>query len=110
MQLYCHNCDYVFHKLNPLTFLFTEYMRAVWKARELAAVLRCYAVLLTTTSRPALGPSQLPMQWVPGVVSQELNRPGREAYHSRPSTAEVQNAWIYTSTPQYAFIAWCSVK
>jgi hypothetical protein len=25
-------------------------------------------------------------------------------------SAEVKNEWIYTSTPQYAFMAWCSVK
>jgi len=26
------------------------------------------------------------------------------------SNAEVKNAWSYTSTPQYVFTAWCSVK
>jgi hypothetical protein len=36
--------------------------------------------------------------------------PGREADHSPPSSAEVKNAWSYTSTPQYALMAWCSVK
>jgi hypothetical protein len=35
---------------------------------------------------------------------------GHEADHSPPSSAEVKNAWIYTSTPQYVFMAWCSVK
>jgi hypothetical protein len=35
---------------------------------------------------------------------------GREADHSPPSSAEVKNAWSYTSTPQYAFMAWCLVK
>jgi hypothetical protein len=38
-----------------------------------------------------------------------VKRPGREAGHSHPSSAEVKNAWSYTSTPQYAFTAWCSV-
>jgi hypothetical protein len=28
-----------------------------------------------------------------------VNRPGREADHSPPSSAEVRNAWGYTSTP-----------
>jgi hypothetical protein len=28
-----------------------------------------------------------------------------EANHSSPSTAEVKNAWSYTSTPPYAFIS-----
>jgi hypothetical protein len=37
-------------------------------------------------------------------------KPGREAEHSPPSSAEVNNAWSHTSTPQYAFMAWCSVK
>jgi hypothetical protein len=32
-----------------------------------------------------------------------------EADHSPPSSAEIKNAWSYTSTPQHAFIAWCSV-
>jgi hypothetical protein len=31
-------------------------------------------------------------------------------YHSPPSSAEVKNAWSYTATPQYAFMAWCLVK
>jgi hypothetical protein len=30
--------------------------------------------------------------------------------HSPPSNAEVKNVWSYNSTPQYAFMAWCSVK
>jgi len=24
--------------------------------------------------------------------------------------AKLKNAWSYTSTPQYAFMAWCSIK
>jgi hypothetical protein len=39
-----------------------------------------------------------------------VKRPGREADHSHPSSAEVKNAWSYTSIPQYVFMAWCSVK
>jgi len=37
-------------------------------------------------------------------------RPEREADHSPPSSAEVRNAWSYTSTSQYVFMAWCLVK
>jgi hypothetical protein len=33
-----------------------------------------------------------------------------EAYHSPPSNAEVENAWSYTSTPPYVYMAWCLVK
>jgi hypothetical protein len=61
-------------------------------------------------SRPALGLTQPPIQWIPGALSLGLKRPGREADHSPPSSAEVKNAWSYTSTPQYVFVAWCLVK
>jgi hypothetical protein len=36
--------------------------------------------------------------------------PGREADDSSPSNVKVKNAWSCTSNPQYAFMAWCSVK
>jgi hypothetical protein len=61
-------------------------------------------------SRTALGPTKPPIQWVPGTLSLGLRLPGREANHSPPSNVEVKNAWSYTSIPQYAFMAWCSVK
>jgi hypothetical protein len=49
--------------------------------------------LFTTASRTALGPTQPPTQWVPGAVSLEVKRPGREADHSPPSNAEVKK-WV----------------
>jgi hypothetical protein len=45
-----------------------------------------------------------------GILSLGVKRPRREADHSPPSSAEVKNAWSYTSTPPYVFIAWCLVK
>jgi hypothetical protein len=44
----------------------------------------------TTASRTALGPTQPPIQWVPGALSLRVKRPGREADHSLPSSAEVK--------------------
>jgi len=38
-----------------------------------------------------------------------VKRPGREADHSPPSSSKVKNAWNYTPTPQYVFIACCLV-
>jgi hypothetical protein len=64
----------------------------------------------TTASRTALGPTYPHIQWVSGAVSLGVKRPGREADHSPPSSAEVKNAWSYTSTPQHTFMAWCSFK
>jgi hypothetical protein len=51
--------------------------------------------LFGTTSRPTLGPTQPPIQWVPGALSPGIKRPDREADHSDPSSAEVKNAWSY---------------
>jgi hypothetical protein len=48
-------------------------------------------------ARPALGSTQLPTQWVPGLFRRELNQLEREADHSPPSSAAV-NAWSCTPT------------
>jgi hypothetical protein len=61
-------------------------------------------------SGPALGHTERPVQWVSGAVSPDVKRPRREADHSPASTAEVKNAWSYTSTPPYVFMAWYLVK
>jgi hypothetical protein len=47
---------------------------------------------LASVSRPALGPTQPPVQWVPGVLSPGIKaRPVRDADHSPPSSVEVEN-------------------
>jgi hypothetical protein len=46
--------------------------------------------LFITASRTALGPTQPPIQWVPGALFLGVKRPGREAGHSSPSSAEVK--------------------
>jgi hypothetical protein len=46
--------------------------------------------LFSTSSRPALGPTQPPIQWVRGVFSLGIKRLGREADRSLPSTDEVK--------------------
>jgi hypothetical protein len=66
--------------------------------------------LFTTASRTALGPTRPPIQWVRRVLSLGVKRQGREGDHSPPSSTEVKNAWSYTSTPPYVFMAWCFVK
>jgi hypothetical protein len=44
--------------------------------------------LFTSASRTALRSTQPPIQWVPVGLSLGVNRPGREADHSPPSSAE----------------------
>jgi hypothetical protein len=45
----------------------------------------------STASRPTLGPTQPPIQLVPGALSLGVKRQGPEADHSPPSSAEVKN-------------------
>jgi hypothetical protein len=40
------------------------------------------------------------------ALSPGIKRPRREADHSPPSSAEFKNAWSYTSTHLYVFMAW----
>jgi hypothetical protein len=56
--------------------------------------------LFTTVSRLAMGPTQPPIQGVPGVLSLGVNRPGREADCSPPSIAEVKECMeLYLHSP-----------
>jgi hypothetical protein len=55
----------------------------------------CWELVVQTGS----GAQKPPIQWVPGV-----KRPGREADHSLPASAEVKKMWNYTSIPLYVFM------
>jgi hypothetical protein len=78
----------------PLIFAFSMRLVAYKFFQELLIV-----------SRPALGSTQPPIQWVPGALSSGVKLPGREAVHPTPPSAEVKKMWIYTSRPPYAFMA-----
>jgi hypothetical protein len=60
-----------------------------WGSRVLLPA-RAGIFSFTTASRPALEPTQPPIQGVPGALSLRAKRPGREADHSPPSSAEVK--------------------
>jgi hypothetical protein len=57
---------------------------------------------LASVSRPALGPTQPPVQWVlGGPFPGGKARPGRDADHSPPSSAEVENEYeLYLLSPE----------
>jgi hypothetical protein len=56
--------------------------------------------LFTAASRTALPPTQPPTQLVRGVLSLGVKRPGREADHSPPSSAEVKECVkLYLHSP-----------
>jgi hypothetical protein len=65
--------------------------------------------LFTTASRMALGPTQPPIQWAPGALSLWVKRPGSEADHSFPSSAEVKE-WVelYLHSPNTP--SWCGAQ
>jgi hypothetical protein len=44
--------------------------------------------IIYVTSRPVLWPTQPPIQWIPETLSPGVKRPGREADHSPPSSAD----------------------
>jgi len=77
--------------------------------------------LLPTASRPPLGLTKPPIQWVPGALSPGIKRSGREADHLPKSDTGVKNAWrcasilpyVFSSwwlSAEYVFIAWYFVK
>jgi hypothetical protein len=47
----------------------------------------------------------IPAQWASSVRRQEY-----EDEHASPSSAEVKNAWSYTSIPPYFIVVWCLIE
>jgi hypothetical protein len=52
--------------------------------------------------------SHSPIQWVPEALSLGVQRPGRDAEHSSPSSPKAMNAWSYPPLPQHA--SWRDVQ
>jgi hypothetical protein len=52
---------------------------------------------LATASRPALRPTQPPIQWVSRTLTPGVKRPEHEVDHWSPSSAKGKNDWSYTS-------------
>jgi hypothetical protein len=65
----------------------------------------CHFFLFTTASRPALGTTQPPIQWVPGTLSRGIKRTTR--LHLVP---RLRTHWAIFSLPQYIFKEWCLIK
>jgi hypothetical protein len=66
--------------------------------------------IFSILSTPTLRSTQPPIQGVTEGLSLGVIWPEREADHSLPDSAEVKKMWIYTSTPPYAFMAWCLIS
>jgi hypothetical protein len=69
--------------------------------RFLSPLYRSYLFIFAS----ALGPTQHPIQWIPGALSFGVKQPGREADHSSPSSAEVKecvNLYLHSpNTPSW---------
>jgi hypothetical protein len=97
--------EYEAWRLNYSAHVHSDCLRAGLLGGRSSSPGRIKIFLLFTLARPVLGLTQPPVQWVPGTLSPGVKRPGREAYHSPPTSAEVKKTWIYTSTPPYVFMA-----
>jgi hypothetical protein len=53
------------------------------------------ARFFSTASRPTLGLTQPPIQWVPAALSLGVKQQGRDADHSPSSSAEVKKVELY---------------
>jgi hypothetical protein len=84
---------------------YSDWLRAGRPRGRRSSPGRVKNFLFSTSSRPDLGPTQLPIQWVPRALSPGVKRPGSEANHPLRTSAEIKKMWIYTSTPAYSFLA-----
>jgi hypothetical protein len=66
---------------------------------------RCNVFLFSTASRPALGLTQPPIQWVPGASSPGVKRPEAWSWPVTSIQRRGQEWWSYTCTPPYVFMA-----
>jgi hypothetical protein len=56
----------------------------------LFVIVNTLQIVIIIIIRTALGPTQPPIQWVPGALSLGVKRPGSEAEHSPPSSGEIK--------------------
>jgi hypothetical protein len=71
---------------------------------------RGWEFVFTTESRPTLGPTQPPIQWVAGVLSLGVKRPGVKLTTHLNLVPRSRMRGAIPPLPQYACVAWCSVK
>jgi hypothetical protein len=63
---------------------------AGWSKVQFPPVARDFCAKM---SRLTLGPTQLPIQWVPPILCPEIKQPGHEDDHTPSSSANINNVW-----------------
>jgi len=110
-------CPFRCSKWNPCrpapypVSLFTKILALVpYETGAAVGLEKCLAGAGTCSlyHRVPTGPGAHPDSY--SMCTLELKRPVSEADHSPTSNADVNNSRSYTSTLQYAFMAWCLVK
>jgi hypothetical protein len=86
---------------------YSDRLRASRPRDQISSPCMVKNFLFSTLSSSALGSTKSPTRGVRGggAFSRGINRPGREADHSPPASAEIKKIWIYTSTLPYVFMA-----
>jgi hypothetical protein len=112
-------CDDIAVKSDGLFFFLKSRDRAVGIAAGYVLDDQGVAVRVPVGARIFASPRRPYSLWGPpnllsneylGVFLRGVKRPGHEADHSRPTSPEVKEMWIYTSIPPYAFMASCLIS
>jgi hypothetical protein len=84
---------------------YSDCLRIEWPKDLSSSPGRVMNILFSTSSRPGLGPTQPPIQWIPVAFSPGVRPLGPGADHSPPTSSEVKKIWISSPTPPYPFMA-----
>jgi hypothetical protein len=84
---------------------YREWLQAGWARGRSSSPSRVKNFLFSMLSRLAPRSTQPCIQWAPEAFSPGVKKPGSEADHSPPGSAEVNKMLIYTFVPPYAFMA-----
>jgi hypothetical protein len=96
--------------LHDYCYMYSDWLRTGRPKVRSLSLSRVKNFLFPTSSQLALRCTQPSIQCIPEALSPGVKRPGREADHSPPTSAEVKKIWIYTSTSTYAFMSLCLIS
>jgi hypothetical protein len=104
------NIPYVFTSEDEPTYFsqYTDWARGWTTGVRLPAGAGDFSLNYCVQTGSDAHPASYPMGT--GVFSPGIKRPGHEADHSPPSSAEIKNEWSYSSAHPYVFMVWCSVE